>query len=165
MSDRWKAMAGQLRIGVISDTHGRLDAAVRRYFAGVDHIIHAGDVGVQQVLDELATLAPVTAVAGNMDAGELRQRLPEEASGQVRGVRFLVGHKQRRLLQQHTDPAREGYDLVVIGHTHVAFADWHNGVLYLNPGTAAAPEPGDRPTVAVVEVDVDGLDPHIIDLD
>jgi uncharacterized protein len=165
VSERWRTCAGTVRIGVLSDTHGLLTPAVQRSLLGVDHIIHAGDVGDPGVIEQLRRIAPVTAVAGNMDAGLVREVLPEEAAGDVRGVRYLVGHRQSHLLRHHSDPAREGFDLVVVGHTHRPDVDWLDGVLYLNPGTASVPLPGRRASVAVVEVDVDGLDPRIIDLD
>jgi uncharacterized protein len=164
-SDRWKQSAGRVRIGVISDTHGYLHPDVAGLFVGVDHIIHAGDVGDRAVLEALRAVAEVTAVAGNMDPADLRTELPVEAQGEVSGIRFLAGHLQRELLAQHEDPAGEGFDLVVCGHTHRAYADWHDGVLYLNPGSATAPGPGEQPSVAVVEVDSVGLDPRIIPLD
>ena len=164
-SEKWKQIAGRVRIGVLSDTHGRLNPEVARHFAGVDHIIHAGDVGDAAVLEALRGIAEVTVVVGNTDVGELRRSLPEEARGDVQGIRFLVAHDQRALLLRHEDAAREGFDLVVSGHTHRAFADWHNGVLYLNPGSATAPGPGEQSSIAVVEVDTVGLDPRIIPLD
>jgi uncharacterized protein len=164
-SDRWKQSAGRVRIGIISDTHGYLHPRVAALFAGVDHIIHAGDVGDRWVLESLRAVAEVTAVAGNLDGGDLRDELPAEAQGDVSGIRFLVGHLQRELLSRHEDPAGEGFDLVVCGHTHRAYADWHDGVLYLNPGTATGPALGEQPSVAVVEVDSVGLDPRIIPLD
>jgi len=163
MKDRWRESAGRVRIGVISDTHGTVKGDVLRVFEGVDHIIHAGDVGRPEVLDELAAVAPVTAVAGNVDGGWTGVDLPEEAAGRVGDVRFLVGHRKERLLDRHRDPAREGFDLVVSGHTHDAFADWVDGVLYLDPGTASAARGGGC-TVAVVEVDLAGLDPRIVAL-
>jgi hypothetical protein len=164
-SDRWKQSAGRVRIGIISDTHSYLHPQVMTLFAGVDHIIHAGDVGDRAVLEALCAVAEVTAVSGNMDAADLCTELPAEAQGDVSGIRFLVGHLQRDLLSRHEDPAGEGFDLVVCGHTHRAYADWHDGVLYLNPGSATAPGPGEQPSVAVVDVDSVGLDPRIIPLD
>ncbi len=164
MAQKWKMSAGRVRIGVLSDTHGWLDPVILQHFAGVDHIIHAGDVGAAGVLEALAKIAKVTAVCGNVDGNDSGTPLPAEANGEVGGVRFLVAHDQRRILQRHSDPAAEGYDLVVSGHTHTAFADWLDGVLYLNPGAAGSPFPGRR-SVAVVEVDLDGLDPRIIEID
>jgi putative phosphoesterase len=163
-SERWKQSAGRVRIGVIADTHGQLHPDVPKVFAGVDHIIHAGDVDGAHVLEQLRAVADTTAVVGNLDPAALRTELPVEATGEVRGVRFLVGHVQRELLARHPDPAQEGFDLVVTGHTHRAYADWHDGVLYLNPGSATAPSMGEQASVAVVEVDSVGLDPRIISL-
>lgn len=161
--DKWRWCAGRVRIGVLSDTHGRLDPAIVERFADVDHIIHAGDVGSPYVLQQLSQVARVTAVAGNTDAGSLACELPHEASGAVGEIRFIVCHDKRHLLRRHVDPAREGIDLVVTGHTHSAFVDWVDGVLYLDPGAAGAAPPRPR-TVAIVEVDRDGLDPHIVEV-
>ena len=147
------------RIGVISDNHGYLDPEVLEIFAGVTHIIHAGDVMDPEILTALRTVAPVTAVAGNLDTGELAADLPREATGEIGGVRFVVAHKPRRLLKRlaagkiavGADGARP--DLVVWGHLHVASAAWIDGVLHLSPGTASSPdEEDDGPTVAIVEV-------------
>ena len=80
------------RIGLIADTHGTLDPDVLDLFRGVDHIVHAGDVGKRSVLRRLEKIAPVTAVAGNTDSGKLAKELPQQASGESGGVRFLVAH-------------------------------------------------------------------------
>jgi putative phosphoesterase len=160
-----------IRIGVLSDTHGYLDPAVLAHFAGVSHIIHAGDVMDTAILSALERVAPLTAVAGNLDDGELTQRLPTEASGEIAGVRFVVAHKPRRLLKRleagkiavGPDGARP--QLVVWGHTHVPSAAWVEGALLLNPGTASSPdEEDDGPTVAVVEVEPAGLAVRFIPL-
>ena len=153
-----------VRIGVISDNHGYLDEEILTIFAGVDHIIHAGDVMDAAILTALRTIAPVTAVSGNLDSGDLADELPREATGEVGGVRFVVAHKPRRLLKRlasgkisvgddNADP-----DLVVWGHLHTPTASWIDGVLHLNPGTASAPdEEDDGPTVAIVEATPNGL--------
>jgi len=159
------------RIGVISDNHGYLDPAVLEIFAGVDHIIHAGDVMDPVILERLATVAPVTAVAGNMDSGEATSFLPREVVGEVAGVRFLVGHKRKRLLRDLAAgsiaglDAREMPDLVIYGHDHVPAAAWVEGTLYLDPGSASAPhEEDDGPTVAIVEVTRVGLSVSFVPL-
>ena len=149
-----------VRIGVISDNHGYLDPTVVGHFAGVTHIIHAGDIMDAAILTALEKVAPVTAVAGNLDTGELAERLPREARGEVGGVRFLVGHKPKRLLNRLSNGKIEGErpDLVVWGHTHTPSAAWIEGALYLNPGTASSPEEeDDGPTVAIVEAGAAGL--------
>jgi len=159
------------RIGVISDNHGYLDPAVLEIFAGVDHIIHAGDVMDPVILDRLATIAPVTAVAGNMDSEEPTSALPREVVGEVAGVRFLVGHKRKRLLRDLAAGSIAGLgagempDLVIYGHDHVPAAAWVEGTLYLDPGSASAPhEEDDGPTVAIVEVTRAGLSVSFVPL-
>ena len=153
-----------MRIGVISDNHGYLDPAVLQIFAGVGHIIHAGDIMDPQILERLEAVAPVTAVAGNMDSGEPTSVLPREVVGEVAGVRFLVGHKRKRLLRDLAAGSIAGLaagempDLVIYGHDHIPAAAWVDGTLYLDPGSASAPhEEDDGPTVAIVEVKATGL--------
>jgi len=166
-ADAQRPKATKLRIGVISDNHGYLEPTVLEVFAGVSHIIHAGDIMDAEILSALETVAPVTAVAGNLDGGELAERLPREASGEVAGVRFLVGHKPKRLLSRLSAGKVEGGRpvLVVWGHTHVPSAAWVDGALYLNPGTASSPdEEDDGPTVAVVEVEPAGLSVKFVPL-
>ncbi len=153
-----------VRIGVISDNHGYLDPEVLEIFAGVAHIIHAGDVMDPGILTALKAVAPVTAVSGNLDVTGPTADLPTEATGEVRGVRFVVAHKPKRLHKRlaagkiavgedHVRP-----DLVVWGHLHTPTVIWIEGQLQLNPGTAASPdEEDDGPTVAVVEVAKSGL--------
>ena len=151
-------------IGVISDNHGYLHPAVLEILAGVTHIIHAGDVMDPEILERLAAIAPITAVSGNMDSEQPTSALPREAVGEVAGIRFLVGHKRKRLLRDLAAGAIEGLaegdvpDLVIYGHDHVPAAAWVDGTLYLDPGSASAPhEEDDGPTVAIVEVRPAGL--------
>ena len=153
-----------VRIGVLSDNHGWLDPEVLEIFAGVTHIIHAGDVVDPEILVRLAAVAPLTAVAGNMDSGKLAATLPHETAGEVAGVRFVVGHKRKRLLKALAAgkikelPEGAVPDLVVYGHDHLPAAVWVEGTLYLDPGSASAPEEeDDGPTVAIVEVTPSGL--------
>ena len=153
-----------VRIGVISDNHGYLDPEVLEIFAGVTHIIHAGDIVDPRILADLEAVAPVTAVSGNLDTAGPTADLPTEATGEVGGVRFVVAHKPKRLLKRLAtgkigvgeDRARP--DLVVWGHLHTPTVIWLDGQLQLNPGTAASPdEEDDGPTVAIVEVAKNGL--------
>ena len=151
------------RIGVLSDTHGYLDPTVLEVFAGVDHIIHAGDVLDAAILEALQTVAQLTAVHGNVDDGKLATSLPRDASGDVDGVSFVVSHKRKRLMKRlGTGRLAAGGgrlpDLVVFGHDHIASATWVDGSLFLNPGTASSPDSeDDDPTVAVVETVASGL--------
>jgi uncharacterized protein len=160
-----------VRIGVIADTHGHLDSAVLRVFAGVRLILHAGDVLDPRILVTLGEIAPVIAVAGNLDAGKLG-RLPREVAGEVAGVRFAIGHKRKRLMKRLAVGRIDGLpkgaspDLIVFGHDHAPVAEWVEGSLYLNPGTATSPhEEDDDPTVAVVEVAEAGLSVRFVPLE
>jgi putative phosphoesterase len=153
----------RVRIGVLGDTHGRLDPLVLELFAGVDHIIHAGDVMDAGILDALAGIAPLTAVAGNLDHGALAG-LPKKAAGEAGCVRFVVSHKPKRLLKRLASGklvvGEDGSqpDLVVWGRLHTPTAEWVEGTLLLNPGTASSPdEEDDGPTVAIVEKTPTGL--------
>ena len=157
-------------IGVISDTHGHFDPVVLEVFAGVDHIIHAGDVIDTATLDALAAVAPVTVVPGNLDTGKLG-RQPREVAGTAGDVLFVVGHKRKRLLKKLATgkidglPAGRQPDLVVFGHDHIPAAEWVDGTLYLNPGTASSPhEEDDDPTIAVVTVEPTGLGVRFVPL-
>ncbi len=122
-------------MGVISDTHGLFDSRVEEVFAGVHHIVHAGDIGSLAVLDSLAAIAPVTAVRGNVDHEAWAWQLPEEETVELNGRRLLVAHIKEQLLRRR-DPAREGFSAVVTGHSHSPAIDRRDGVLYLNPGSA-----------------------------
>jgi putative phosphoesterase len=157
------------RIGVISDNHGYLDPEVLEVFAGVDAIIHAGDIVDPQILSALARVAPLIAVAGNIDGGELAATLPREQTGELGGVRFVVGHKRKRLLKRLAAGkfAADGRppDVVIFGHEHVPSAVWVDGTLLLNPGTASSPdEEDDGPTVAILETSRAGLSVQFIPL-
>jgi putative phosphoesterase len=124
-----------MQVGVIADTHGLLRPEVIDAFAGVDHILHAGDVGSMGVLDGLGAIAPVTAVRGNVDAG---LGLPELARCELAGVRVLVVHGDR-LGSPTPEKVAERYpdaDLVVYGHSHRPALSKIGGTVVVNPGSA-----------------------------
>jgi uncharacterized protein len=152
-----------IRIGVISDTHGRFDPALRELFAGVARVVHAGDVGSLDVLVALQAIAPVTAVRGNVDASFGVAELPEEAVVAVGAHRLLLGHVGEALLRRH-EPAREGFSCVVFGHSHRFLEARRDGVLYLNPGSAGSPRFGLPRSAALLEVSGQGLTVERIDL-
>ncbi|MBI5482112.1 MAG: metallophosphoesterase family protein [Deltaproteobacteria bacterium] len=122
-----------MHIGVISDTHGRLRPAALEALAGVDLIIHAGDVGAPEILKELAAIAPVTAVRGNVDRGHWANRLPRTAVVEAGGARIYVLHDAAAI---DLDPQAAGFAVVVTGHTHRAAMREQDGILYFNPGSA-----------------------------
>lgn len=139
-------------LGLIADTHDVLDPRVAARFAGVDRILHAGDVCDPMLLAELEALAPVTVVAGNND---FHPGWRETVSLEAGGRRILMQHIVRpgrpdpnwhRLLQ------RVQPQIVVYGHTHRASREEHGGVLYLNPGSAGSPRFGLPRSVALLRL-------------
>ncbi len=116
-------------LGVISDTHGLLRPGALAALAGVHRILHAGDVGRPDILDALASIAPVTAVRGNIDP----PGLAESCTVEIDSIRIYMLHNRTEL---DFDPAARGYDVVITGHSHRARIETRDGVLYLNPGSA-----------------------------
>jgi len=122
-----------LRIGLISDTHGLLRPEVLDFLRGSDHILHAGDICDEQVLADLAAIAPLTAVRGNNDRGAWAERLPHSLTVQFEQVRIHLVHD---LAELAIAPAAEGVRAVVSGHSHKPKVEERAGVLYVNPGSA-----------------------------
>jgi putative phosphoesterase len=139
-----------MKIGVISDTHGFLDPKVLEIFAGVSHILHAGDIGDDSIIVELEAIAPVTAVLGNTDSSPTFRLTEVVALAQRKFfVHHIVNpHALKENLQFQV--ARERPDAVVFGHTHKAFCETIGGVLHLNPGCAGKPKFGAERTVAIL---------------
>ncbi len=149
-------------VGVISDTHGTLPPGVDEALAGVDRIIHAGDVGPSWIIDHLAAIAPVVAVRGNMDTGDLGWRLQERAMLQIDGHRVLVLHQVSSLQPEGPPP---GVTVVISGHTHRASIESVGDILYVNPGSAGGrSRDGRGPTVALLDCTADRASARIIDL-
>lgn len=119
-------------IGIISDTHGLLRPEAEDRLAGVDHIIHAGDIGRPEIIASLRKIAPVTAIRGNVDDGEWARAFADTKVARLAGKTIYVLHDLKTL---HAD-ALSGVDMVVSGHSHVPKIETVNGVLYLNPGSA-----------------------------
>lgn len=136
-------------LGVISDTHGYLPLRALGVFQGVDVILHAGDIGSQEILRTLAQVAPVLAVRGNMDGGPWANLLAEKESIRVGDALIHLIHD---LLRLRPDAAGNGCLAVVTGHTHRPSVETRHGVLYVNPGSAGAPRHGEHPCVAVIRV-------------
>ncbi len=142
-------------IGVISDTHGLVREDALRNLAGVDLIIHAGDVGNPAVLQALGRVAPVHAVRGNVDAGPWAGTLPATRAVGIGRVRIFVLH---RIADLDFDPAAKGFAAVVFGHSHKAAQELRNGVLYLNPGSAGPRR--FRLPLSLARMSVDGNSVH-----
>ena len=134
-------------LGVISDTHGYVDPRLAAAFAGVDAILHAGDVGGPHVLDALRAIAPLHAVYGNNDEklGGLGLRLHEDF--ELGGVRFHVVH------QLPHARASANTDVVVFGHSHRTLVEQRERVLYVNPGAAGRVGFHKLQTVALMRID------------
>lgn len=120
-------------VGLISDTHGLLRPEALHALAGCELIIHAGDVGKQEILTELARIAPVIAVRGNVDTEPWARELPETAIAQAGAIQIYVLHNLQDL---DLNPAAAGFHVVLSGHTHQFSQETKNGVLYINPGSA-----------------------------
>ena len=119
--------------GVISDTHGLLRPEAIEALRGSEHIIHAGDVGASEILDQLATIAPVTAIRGNVDTAGWARGLPETEVLEIEGICIYVLHDLARL---DLKPEVAGCNVVISGHSHIPKQEACAGVLYFNPGSA-----------------------------
>ena len=135
-------------VWLISDTHGMVRTDVHTAFAGVDLILHAGDVGGADILDELALIAPVRAVFGNTDPVD-ESGLVEALTFTIEGVRVHVshGHEVGRITPEALAAAYDA-DLIVYGHTHRQRVDRVNGAWIVNPGAAGARRFDLMPSVA-----------------
>lgn len=120
-------------IGVISDTHGLLRPEAIEAIRGSDRIIHAGDIGSPEILDRLSTIAPVTAVRGNIDKAAWARKLPETEVLETGGISIYVLHD---LAELDLKAKSAGFAVVVSGHSHVPKQETRDDVLYFNPGSA-----------------------------
>jgi len=148
-----------MKIGIVSDTHGLMRPEALAALAGVDRILHMGDVGKMAVLEKIA---PVTAVRGNVDREGPCSELPETEV-------VMLGDKYVYMLHDlhtiHLDPAAAKFGAVLSGHTHVANYVTRRGVLYFNPGSCGPRRFELHPTVGILTVSEDGeLEPRIVSL-
>jgi putative phosphoesterase len=142
-----------MKIGVISDTHGLLRPEVAPALAGVERILHLGDVGKISILQELAKIAPVTAIRGNVDREGPCSELPETEVALIADRYVYMLHDLNTL---HLDPAAGKFAAVLFGHTHVPNFYRRKGVLYFNPGSCG-PRRFELPvTVGLLTVNEDG---------
>jgi putative phosphoesterase len=149
------------KIGIISDTHGLLRPDAEHRLAGVDHIIHGGDIGRPEIIDALRRIAPVTAIRGNVDISDWVAAYPETEVVRLAGKSLYVLHDLKTL---QIDPIAHGIDVVVAGHSHVPNIDRADGVLYLNPGSAGRRRFRLPVTLATIDVLPNGLRPLLHDL-
>ena len=151
-------------IGVISDTHNFLDERIPELFKGVEHIVHAGDIGTSEILSELEKIAPVTAVTGNTDS-----MLP------LKDVEVFELGRHKFLLQHIVQPDTpavllshrvqlEKPDVIVFGHTHKPFNKTIGGIWYFNPGYAGKTRFGLERSVALLHFQRDKIKPEFLKL-
>jgi uncharacterized protein len=153
-------------IGVISDTHGLLDEKVLELFRGVRSIIHAGDIGQEDLIWQLEKIAPVVAVRGNNDSDMIC--FPNERMALIEGRTFYVRHifatiekmtlPQQRIIEQRMP------DAVIFGHSHKAYYETWRGTLLFNPGSAGPKRFSLPRTVGILELTTDGITPRIVSL-
>jgi putative phosphoesterase len=122
-----------MKIGVISDTHGLLRPEAVEALRGVDHILHAGDIGDAAILDQLRQLAPVTAIRGNIDRSGVCAKLPEVELIELGGCTIYMLHDVHAL---DLNPVAADIQVVISGHSHKALIEWKKNILYFNPGSA-----------------------------
>ncbi|HTA85233.1 MAG TPA: metallophosphoesterase family protein [Silvibacterium sp.] len=145
-------------IGVISDTHGLLRPEAVAALRGVEHILHAGDVGDAFILDQLGQIAPVTAIRGNVDRGGRCGRLPETELVDLGGVSLYMLHDG---LVLDLDPVAAGIAAVISGHSHHPAIEWRKGVLYFNPGSAGPRRFSLPLSVGFLEISETGIEPRL----
>ena len=146
-----------MRLGVISDTHGMLRPEVFEVFEGVDHILHAGDVGPVDIITELEAIAPVTAVFGNTDGFDLRARLPKVARVELDGFDIIVTHGAqfgRGMTPATLHEAFPAADIIIYGHTHRPLLETVDVVVtVMNTGGAGARRFDLPASVGIIELE------------
>ena len=155
-----------MRIGLISDTHGKLRPEVFDHFADVDLIIHAGDIGPLELLTELEAIAPVRAVSGNTDYFLPADGVPEVQKIDVEGVRIAVMHGHQ-VGSPNAARLREQFpkaQVIVYGHTHRPLVERFDGALVVNPGAAGAARFRLLPSVALLNLEGGVAEVEIIEL-
>jgi putative phosphoesterase len=148
-------------VGVISDTHGLLRPEVVEIFQNVNLIIHAGDIGREDVLTGLRKIAAVSAVRGNMDGGTWANALPVTEVVEIGETLIYVVHDLGGL---DLDPASAGFRVVISGHSHMASTSKRDDVLYLNPGSAGPRRFGRPVSVAILTVGKGHIQARVVEL-
>jgi putative phosphoesterase len=147
-------------IGVISDTHGLMRPEALAALHGVEHILHAGDVGDIAVLDRLREIAPVTAIRGNVDVSGPCAQLPATDVAELGDKLFYLVHSVHDL---DINPVSAGVAMVVSGHSHKASVQVRDGVVFFNPGSAGPRRFSLPVTVGFVTVE-EGVEASVVEL-
>ena len=150
-----------LRVGLISDTHGLLRPEARAFLIDCDYIVHGGDIGGREILDELAAIAPLIAVRGNNDKEPWAARLRETELIRVGNVFLYIIHNLDEL---DIDPGAAEVRVVVSGHSHKPKVEERNGILYVNPGSCGPRRFKLPVSVGELVVSGSGVKARIVDL-
>lgn len=148
-------------IGIISDTHGLVRPEIFQAFRGCELILHAGDIGKLEVIEQLKTIAPVKAVRGNVDRDPWAKGLP---------LTRVVKYKNRFLYLLHNpndidlEPRVVGLHVIISGHSHKPMEKWHDGILYLNPGSAGPKRFSLPVCAAILEITEEGFHVNWVNL-
>ena len=153
-------------IGVISDTHGFYDPRVRPLLEGVEHILHAGDIGSGRIIEQLPEVAPVTAVRGNNDREGPESEYPLSETINLGGCRIYLTHIVK-VPEIGDDIGIASYieqqvDAVVFGHSHYAFYEQRDGLTFFNPGAAGKRRFKVVPSVGLLELDSGRVEGRIL---
>ena len=134
------------RLGIISDTHSVLNNKVFSLFKNVDMILHAGDVGDDDIITQLNSVAPTTVVYGNTDDAKVRDKTKKEITLSVDGIKIHLSHNEK--------VKSEDFDIIIQGHTHLPEMSYKGKSLYLNPGSANAERsiPAGQASVIILEL-------------
>jgi putative phosphoesterase len=157
------------RFGILSDTHGRLDPAVLKAFAKVDRILHAGDIGSEEVLTALEKIAPVTAIRGNNDLGTPLEHLPDLERIEIDRREILLIHSVKDY-RKPTGGMKERLkgidpDVVISGHSHKGLIEQKEGVIYFNPGGAGPKRFSLKRSIGLMEWNAEAVQLKLIFLD
>ncbi len=160
-----------MKIGVISDNHGTMNPGVYEVFADVELILHAGDIGSEDIITSLQSIAPVQAVYGNIDTFPLVSRYPETLSLEISGVTICVMHEftgltDPKLLAEIKKFGGRDLDILIYGHSHQAKLERVGQTYLFNPGSAGRKRFSLRPAVGLITIHPDGTHvPEIVYLD
>ncbi len=144
-----------MKIGVISDTHGKMHPRVFELFPGVDHILHAGDIGKADIITELQAIAHVTAVHGNVDHFPLASQYPERVVFSLEGHKILMTHifddrSEQGMHRLLSAASAMDASIIIYGHTHEAKIERVKSIMLFNPGSAGSPRFNARPSVGLL---------------
>lgn len=150
------------RLGIISDTHGLLRPEAVVFLQGCNRILHGGDIGNGEILAQLSSIAPVTAIRGNNDKGAWAEAIPETKLFEFGGIYVYTIHD---LSQLNIDPSAAGIRVVISGHSHKPLIERRDGIWFVNPGSAG-PRRFKLPiSVADILIEGSAISPRIVELD